>query len=137
MASLNKIVIMGPLLANPESRFSVDGMPIAKFPMGVSGGFNNEQEKIEVVCFKKLAEVCGQYLKTGSNVLVEGRIQVRSYEDPSGTRKWTTEILANNIQFVDDKQAAPAPVKQAVAAEIQAANVSEEVEELPEDDLPF
>ena len=138
MASLNRIVIMGRLQADPESRFSVEGVPIAKFPISVNSGFNQAPGRIDVVCFRNLAEICGQYLKKDINVLVEGRLQVRSYDDQGGTRKWVTEVSATNIELVDKlTSGAPAQKEQTQAAQELAGAEEEEVEELPEDDLPF
>ena len=135
MASLNRIVLLGKILSDPESRFTVDGKSVAKFNMPVGNGFNQAPGIIEVVCFGKLAEVCGQFIKVGTNVLVEGRIQIRSFNDQGGNRKWVTEIIASDVQLVDSAKSisethAAAPVAQKDSSE-------EEVEELPEDDLPF
>lgn len=132
MASLNRIVLLGSLLSNPETKFSVEGLPIAKFMLPVGNGPKEQPGKIEVVCLGKLAEACSQMFKKDSNVLVEGRIQIRSFEEKAGTRKWVTEIIASNVQFADG-QAAPQPV----VAPAAVSNAEEEVEELPEDDLPF
>lgn len=135
MASLNRIVILGNILSDPDTRFTVEGKPVAKFNLPVGNGFNQAPGKIEIVCFGKLAEICGQSVKNGSNVLVEGRLQIRSFDDASGTRKWATEVIATDIQFVDSaKSISEAQSPAAVSA---ASKDEEEVEELPEDDLPF
>lgn len=148
MANLNKIILVGKLLADPETRLAMDGVSVTKFKMTVSNypGSDQDISNIEVVAWRRLAEVCGQYLRKGKLVLVEGRLQIRSYEDQSGQRKWTTEVIANNMQMLDSKQA-PAAMElssdlsavvrqRRTEVEVQKPE-EEEVEELPEDDLPF
>lgn len=135
MASFNRIVLIGKVLSEPEKRFSVDGQPIVKFKAPVSSGFNQPLSTIEVVCFQKLAEICGQYLRKGTSILLEGRIQVRSYEDQTGTRVWTTEIVASNIEFMDNIE--KGQEQKTEAKEENVGSGFSEVEALPEDDLPF
>ncbi|HTY13620.1 MAG TPA: single-stranded DNA-binding protein [Candidatus Omnitrophota bacterium] len=140
MASLNRIVLVGKLLADPETRISVDGVSITKFKMTVSNypGVDQSVNWIEVIAWRRLAEVCGQYLKKGKLALVEGRLQIRSFEDQGGARKWVNEIVASNMQMLDGRAPAPGEAP-AFAAPSDEKDVSgfEEVEELPEDDLPF
>jgi len=134
VAGLNKIVLIGTILSNPEAKFSVEGTPITKFWVDINGGFNQPSGKIEVVCWQKLAEISGSLTK-GLNILVEGQLRIRSYEDQSGSRKWVTEITATNIvKLAGGGQEVVAQVsadKEASDSEI------EEIEPLPEDDLPF
>jgi len=135
VASLNRIIIQGKILSDPETKFTVDGRPIAKFGMPVGNGLNQSPGSVEVVCFSKLAEVCGQYIKKNSNVLVEGRLQIRTFNDQSGNKKWATEVIATDIQFVDSVKTISQT--QPPAAVSQDPNGAEDVEELPADDLPF
>ena len=138
MANLNKILIVGTLLDDPETRISVDGKSITKFKMTVSNypGTDPNVSFIEVVAWQRLAEVCAQYLKKGKLVLVEGRLQIRTIDEQNGQRRWVTEVAASNMQMLDGK-AAPKAVSAAPAAETKTAQGFEDVEELPEDDLPF
>lgn len=134
MASLNRIVIVGKLLNGPEARFTVEGLPITKFVASIANESTGNSGKIEVVCFRKVAEVCGQYLRAGSTVIVEGRIQNRSFEDQSGNRQWATEVIASNVQpFEVEPHAAQAQK----TAQEQDASGFEDVEELSDVDLPF
>ncbi len=133
MASLNRIVILGKVQTDLDTKFTVDGRPIAKFGLPVNNGFNQAPGTIEVVCFSKLAEMCGQFVKKDLDVLVEGKIQIRTFDDQNGNRNWVTEIVATNVESLDNAKVEKQPVAQAV----QDANGFEEVEELPEDDLPF
>lgn len=141
MANLNRIVLIGRLTADPETRFSMDGLSMCKFTLAVNSFPGAKKvDHIDVVAWRKLAEICGQILKKGALALIEGCIQVRSYEDKSGQRKWITEVVANNMQRVDSKSKESLPEVQ-IGAETEAkaeeASGFEEVEELGEEDLPF
>ena len=139
MASLNKIFVIGAILSDPDSRFSVDGTPITKFWIEINGGFNQKAGKIEVVCWQKLAETSSGALKRGLTILVEGYIRNRSFEDQSGTRKWVTEISAARLQPVASSTAAPMAEAKMGAGEFlpEAEAGFSAVEALPEDDMPF
>ena len=134
MASLNKIVIVGNVLADPETRVSVDGLAITKFKMTLSSYPGTETTSIDVVAWRRLAEICGQYLKKGKLILVEGRLQIRSYEEQGGQRKWVNEVVASNMQMLDGK---PQPAENKEPPPVEAVSGFDELEELPEDDLPF
>lgn len=113
MANLNRIILVGKVSDDPELRYTVEGLPIAKFTMAVDRFRGADKPKetdiINVVAWRKLAEVCGQYLKKGRLALIEGRIQVRTYQTDAGVKKWATEVVARNMQMLD------APVKGQVA----------------------
>ena len=138
MAGLNKIILVGTLLSDPETRQAMDGVSVTKFKMTVSNypGTDQNISNIEVVAWRRLAEICGQYLKKGKLALIEGRIQNRSFEDQDGQRKWVTEVVASNMQMLDGKQSASKKEDLSSEAPIHIG-AEEEVEELPEDDLPF
>lgn len=138
MANLNKIILAGRLAADPEKRTSLEGTAMTKFKMEVSNFGKASSGSIEVVAWQRLAEICGQYLKKGKLVLVEGRLQVRSFEDQNGQRRTVTEVLASQMQMLEGKSGTDAPVETVNSAEtVEGASGFEEVEELPEDDLPF
>jgi len=132
LANLNRILIVGRLIADPEARVSVEGVPVTKFKLAVTNFGRPATGQIEVIAWRRLAEICGQYLKKDRLVLAEGRLQVRSYEDQGGQRKWVTEVAANNVQMLEGS--GPAQAQAPGEAELGEA---EEVEELPEGDLPF
>jgi len=135
VASLNRIILIGTLTKDPESRSSIDGTPMTKFNLAVNRFLGSKQSAvdfIDIVAWQRLAEISAQYLKKGSLVLIEGRIQVRSYEDQSGKRKWVTEVVANDLQMMPGKMQEPM-----VETAAEPVAIEEEVEELPEDDLPF
>ena len=108
MASLNRIVLVGRLAADPDSRSTVEGLPIASFRLIVERPFSGQGEAgvdmIDIVAWRRLAEICGQYLKKGQLVLVDGRIQNRSFEDQSGQKKWVTEVVARTMTMLEKSQ---------------------------------
>ena len=139
MANLNRIILVGSLTNDPDVRFTVEGVQIAKFQLEVDRyvqeGAPKQVDLIDVVAWRRLAEICGQYLKKGKLVLVEGRIQVRTYENENGARKWATEVVAKNIKLLSG-------AAKEHAATSAAPEVIDDVpgtEELPgeESDLPF
>lgn len=117
-ASLNKVFLMGNLTRDPELRYVPSGTAVANFTVAVSRAYKSatgekkeEVSFIRVVIWGKMAEVCGEYLTKGRPVLVEGRLQSRSWEGQDGQKKSTMEVIANSVQFLGargDKKAAPA-----------------------------
>jgi single-strand DNA-binding protein len=117
--SVNKVIVMGRLGADPELKTLSSGQSVANFNVATSENWvdrdGQKQEKTEwhrIVVWGKLAEVCRQYLSKGRQVFVEGKLQTRSWEDQQGQKRYTTEIVANNIQFIgasNDKATAGGP----------------------------
>lgn len=111
MASLNKIMIIGRLGQDPEVKNTNSGDSVGKFSVAVSEQWKDKQgqkqektEWINVQVWGKLAELAGQYLKKGSSVYVEGKLETSSWEDKeTGQRKYKTEVKAHGIQFLDSK----------------------------------
>lgn len=118
MAGVNKVILVGNLGADPEIRYSPSGLAIAKFNVATSENRKNKEGEREtltewhrVVTFGKLAEICGEYLSKGKQVYLEGRIQTNKWEDKEGNTRYTTEVIANQMQMlgsVGDKPKAPA-----------------------------
>ena len=139
MANLNRIILIGNLTNDPEVRFTVEGVQVAKFQLMVDRfvqeGAPKQADYIDVVAWRRLAEICGQYLKKGKPVLVEGRIQVRTLENENGARKWATEVVARSIKLLGGavKEQSAAPAASEPLDEVPG------IEELPEEesDLPF
>lgn len=107
MRSLNKVFLMGNLGADVDLRYSKDGKPRAVFSVATSqmrkredGDWAEETEWHRVVAFSTLAERCSTYLRKGSAVLVEGRAQRRSWEDPERGRQWMHEVIAYDVVFL-------------------------------------
>lgn len=110
MASLNKVQIIGNLGADPEMRFTANGRSVANFNVACTRRFTTrdgeqreDTEWVRIVCWERLAELAGQYLSKGRSVYVEGRLQTRQWEDREGNSRWTTEVVANDIQFLGSR----------------------------------
>ncbi|HYP68802.1 MAG TPA: single-stranded DNA-binding protein [Thiobacillaceae bacterium] len=107
MASLNKVMLIGNLGADPEMRYMPSGDAIANLRIATSEKFKDKngdkQERTEwhrVALFGKLGEIAGQYLKKGSSVYIEGRIQTRKWQDKEGQDRYTTEIVASDMRML-------------------------------------
>jgi len=115
MRGFNKAIVMGNLGKDPELRYTNSGVPVANFSVATSESWTNKQtqnreERTEwhnIVVWGKMGENCAEYLKKGRQVLVEGRIQTRSWDDKEGKKRYTTEIVANNVQFLGTRGASP------------------------------
>ena len=109
MATLNKVMILGNLGRDPEVRHTQSGKTVANFSVATTdawGQGEDRQERTEwhqVVVWGKPAETCGQYLRKGRQVLIEGRLQTRDYEDREGVKRYVTEIVAQQVQFLGGK----------------------------------
>ena len=125
MPGLNKVQLIGNLGRDPESRTTPTGKRLSQFSLAVtrrwkSGGENKEAtDWFNVEVWGKLAEVAQQYMKKGSLVYVEGRLQTDKYEDKSGETKYSTKVVANTLQFLDRKPAEE-PLQEMGAAEEMA-----------------
>lgn len=126
--SLNKIIVMGRLTRDPEVRYTPSEKVVCSYTLAVQRDFKNpagqrEADFIPVVVWGKAAELCGNTLSKGHRVVVEGRLQIRSYDGKDGQKHWVSEIIASNVQFIEGrhqnaeqgtpaeapKEAAPAP----------------------------
>jgi single-strand DNA-binding protein len=103
---MNKFIGAGRLCAPPEIRYSQNGVAIANFNLAISNGYGDKQKTdfLPIVVFQKLAEICGNNLTKGSQIIVEGRIQVRNYETQDGQKRYATEVIAQNIEFMGSKK---------------------------------
>ena len=108
MASVNKVILVGNLGADPETRYMPNGDAVANVRLATTESWKDKQsgEKREVtewhrvVFYRKLAEIVGQYLKKGSSVYIEGRIRTRKWQDKEGQERYTTEIEATEMQML-------------------------------------
>lgn len=144
MASVNKVIIVGNLGKDPEVRYMPSGDAIANIAVATSYKPKDKEPVTEwhrISFFGKLAEVVGQYLKKGSSIYVEGRLQTRKYTDKDGIERYATEIVAENMQMLGgkgesgDASARPATPEQPAAqrpAPKPAPNFSD-----MDDDIPF
>ena len=111
MAGINKAIIVGNLGRDPEVRYASNGSAIASITVATSEQWKDKntgekQERTEwhrISAFGRLAEIMGEYLKKGSQVYIEGRIQTRKWQDQSGQDRYTTEIIANEMQMLGNR----------------------------------
>ena len=137
MASVNKAILIGNLGADPELRYAPDGQAVASFRIATTERFKNkngeQQERTDwhnVVCWRRTAEIANEYLKKGSPVYIEGRIQYRSYEDKDGIKRYRTDIVAQRLQFLAGRGQAERPTPE--PSETPAPQMPAD-----DDDLPF
>ena len=128
--SVNKVVIVGHIGADPETRFTPSGTAVANFNLATNesrksseGEYRDHTEWHSCVLFGKRAEFAGEYLKKGQLVYLEGRLQTRSWEDDSGLKKYKTEVVGNEITMLGKK--------------VGTGSASQEENNASDDDLPF
>lgn len=120
MANFNKVLLIGNLTKDPELRYTPQGTAVVNLRLAVNRKFRDRNQELKdetcfitVVVWDKQAETCNQYLHKGSPILVEGRLQSRSWEDNSGQKRNVIEVRAERIQFLGTKPAAAKPPSQA------------------------
>ncbi len=147
--NLNKAMIIGNLTRDPETRTTPQGTNVTSFTVATNFVWNdangNRQERVEyhnIVAWRKLGEICAQYLTKGSKVYLEGRLQTRSWEDQQGNKKYRTEIIAENMIMLDrpgnNQNYSAAPSKNNSADDFsQPALENDGEEEINVDEIPF
>ena len=140
MSGVNKVILIGNLGNDPDLRYTPSGVAVANFSIATSERWNDKdgkpQERTEwhrIVAWRKLAEIAGEYLKKGKQVYVEGKLQTRSWEDKEGAKRYTTEIVADNIQMLGRKgeDESSSGSQDFGAADFPAENNSSENSDLP------
>lgn len=144
---MNKVILIGRLTRDPELRYTGSNTPVATFSLAVNRSFTNqngerEADFINCVVWRKLAETVKNYLFQGSQVAVEGRIQTRKYQNDKGENKYITEILAENVEFLDSKSkreenVVNEQVETTSIPEQEISNFQEKFEYTDEEGLPF
>lgn len=142
---VNKVILIGNMGRDPEVRYTPNGLAVANITIATSEAWKDKQtgenqERTEwhrIVMYARLAEIAGEYLRKGSKVYIEGRLQTRKWQDKNGQDRYTTEIIADSLQMLDSKggsgqQTAPGATNQEEITDKQAANV-----ETLDDDIPF
>ena len=156
---INKVILIGNLGRDPETRYSQGGSAVTTFSIATTDQWrdretNEQQERTEwhrIVCFARLAEIAGQYLRRGSKCYIEGRLQTRSWEDREGQTRYTTEVVARDMQMLDSRGDAPggyappprggaeqerAQPGRSAAPAAPAAGAPDDLDDL-DDDIPF
>lgn len=148
MASVNKVILVGNLGADPETRYQTSGDAITNIRLATtdkwkdkaSGEMKEATEWHRVAFFGRLAEVAGEYLKKGSQVYVEGRIRTRKYQDKDGNERYSTEIIGDRMQMLGSRAGSGEPREPAEAkgeAKPAAAKKPAGKFDDMEDDIPF
>ncbi len=108
--SVNKVILIGRLGADPEIRYTAEGQPVVTFRIATNEVWIKNGERQEhtewhrIVAFGRLAEICGEYLSKGRQVYIEGRLRTRSFEDREGNRRYITEIVASDMRMLDGRR---------------------------------
>jgi single-strand DNA-binding protein len=108
---INKVILIGNLGRDPQTRYTQGGAAVTNFSVATSESWKDrqtgeQQERTEwhnIVCFARLGEIAGEYLRKGSKVYIEGRLQTRKWQDKDGNDRYTTEIIANDMQMLDSR----------------------------------
>ena len=109
---MNKIILCGRLTRDPEVRYTSTGKVVTQFTLAVDRPFTNqdgqrEADFINIVVWGKIAELCGNSLSKGHRALVDGRLQIRSYDAKDGSKRYVTEVVANSVEFLERKGHTP------------------------------
>ena len=139
---VNKVILVGNLGADPEVKYMPNGNAVANVTLATSESWKDKQsgeqkDKTEwhrVVFFRRLAEIAGEYLKKGSQIYIEGKLQTRKWQDKNGNDRYTTEIIANEMQMLGGRGGGSADFGAASSAAAPAAAAA--VDEF-DDDIPF
>ncbi|MGD2272158.1 MAG: single-stranded DNA-binding protein [Desulfobacterales bacterium] len=138
---LNKAILIGNLGRDPEMRYTPSGLAVANFNIATSETWTNKEGQKEtrtewhrIVAFGKLGEICGEYLAKGRQVYIEGRIQTRDWEDKEGIKRYTTEIVANQMIMLGSRDTV-APSDSYGGP--PSAEPDTSLPETPDDDIPF
>jgi single-strand DNA-binding protein len=148
MSGVNKVILVGNLGADPTMRYTPSGTAVVNFNIATTEKFTNRNGEREsrtewhrIVAWSKLAEICNQYLKKGKQVYIEGRLQTRTWEDNSGNKRTSTEVVANNMVMLGRVgDMGDVPAQDFPADDFSQAPSGENASQAPagdDDDLPF
>ena len=132
---MNKVILVGRLAQDPEVRYTASGKAVASFNLAInrfSSGQGQNADFIPIVAWEKLAETCGNNLTKGQRVLVDGRLQIHSYEANDGQKRRVAEVVAQSIEFLERRQA-PSTGNKEVDAIIDG--IGKDV--YPDEEIPF
>tara|TARA_B100000427_G_scaffold245297_1_gene208342 strand:+ start:812 stop:1234 length:423 start_codon:yes stop_codon:yes gene_type:complete len=140
MSSVNKALIIGNLGQDPEIKYTQSGSPVANLSVATSerwkdkntGEQKEQTEWHRVVVFGRLAEIAEQYLKKGSKIFIEGKIQTRDWEDADGNKKYTTEVVAREMTMLDSKASMSSDASSSDSPSKEASK-----DDSFEEDIPF
>ncbi len=141
MPGINKVILVGNLGRDPEVRYTPSGVTVANFTVATTEEWkdretNQKQERTEwhrIVAWRRLGEICGEYLRKGSQVYIEGKIQSRTWEDRDGNKRYTFEIIAQNMMMLGS----PNKGGRSESSDMGGSTPYDEPITIPEDDIPF
>jgi single stranded DNA-binding protein (ssb) len=141
MANVNKVIVVGYLGADPRSRFTPTGVQVTQFSVGVTERWTGKDgqpaehtEWINVEVWRKLAEICNQYLRKGSQVYIEGKLRTQKYTDDKNVERYFTKVVGQTMQMLDRKGAGTTEGNTAAAAATSEAAGMDEMPEMPPTD---
>lgn len=139
---MNKAILIGNLTRDPEVRTTPNGVNVCSFSIAVNRRRANQQGEREtdffnIVAWRSLGDVCGRYLAKGRKVCVTGEIQNRSYDGKDGVKRYVTEIIADDVEFLTPRGEGGAPGMNAYEPPMHAPAPAEGFEEIDDDQLPF
>lgn len=128
MASVNKVILVGNLGADPEMRHTSSGDPVCTLSVATSEKYKNRDGELQtttewhkVVLFRRLAEIANQYLRKGSSAYFEGQLKTRKWTDKNGLERYTTEVEANELKLLDRQDSQPEAVRPVAAVKKEIA----------------
>ena len=147
---INRIILIGRLGADPELRYTQQGTPVIKFDIAVNRPYKDangirESDWFPIVAWRQLAELCAQYMKKGSQIAIEGRLQTRSYDNKEGQRIKVYEVVAENVQFLDRIENGQANIQNKQSSKSNTSRSeykdpfanNDKIIDLSDEDLPF
>ncbi|MCI0422089.1 MAG: single-stranded DNA-binding protein [Acidobacteria bacterium] len=141
---MNKVILVGRLGKDPELKYTQGGTPVVKFSLATdetwkdqSGEKQQRTEWHNIVAWRKLAEICGQYLNKGKLVYIEGKLQTRSWDDKEGHKRYTTEVVADNMVMLSGKGDDARHERSAAAAASSQGSEANPDSQITDDDIPF
>jgi single-strand DNA-binding protein len=127
---MNKVILIGRLVKDPEMRYTQSGKGVCSFVLAVDRRFSKEGQQtadfIPIVAWNKLADICGNNLVKGRRISVEGRMQVRNYDAQDGTKRYVTEVIADEVEFLDSKRDGQPKPEQQGKSSFDGANIPDE-----------
>ena len=141
--SINKVILIGNIGQDPEVRYMPNGNAVANITIATSETWKDKntstnQEKTEwhrIILFRRLAEIAGEYLKKGAKIYIEGKLQTRKWQDQNGADRYTTEIVADQLQMLDTRNHSSAPA--ASQGNYNQAPAAAPMPDDYDDDIPF
>ncbi|MCR8987903.1 single-stranded DNA-binding protein [Brevibacillus laterosporus] len=134
---MNRVILIGNLARDVEMKYTTNGVPVATFTLAVNRRVqngHNEADFINIVVWRQLADLCANYLSKGKKCALEGRIQVRSYDDQDGKKRFVTEVIAENVQFLSSKDG---QAQQSNKSSFDDPFANNKPINISDDDLPF